>query len=200
VTSAGTNPAPAAAAAGGVPIAVARLTCGPLLSWRPAFEPGLGRSGRGTSTNFTRWDPSEADVAVRGAGGSWSKWTRGCAITAVRVRSSFRVHNKLDPAAGKDGGRGGVSEEEAVAPCTADYSATNGWLSKGCNRLTSGTARNPCFKQAPTHAQRALNADNGRNRCLRWRHASHCRPGHLNPYACNFLSLSIPIGIYACNF
>jgi hypothetical protein len=29
-----------------------------------------------------------------------------------------------------------------------DYVATNGWLSKGCNRLTSGTARNPCFKKA----------------------------------------------------
>jgi hypothetical protein len=39
-------------------------------------------------------------------------------------------------------------EEEAVAPCTRDYVATNGWLSKGCNRLTSGTARNPCFKKA----------------------------------------------------
>jgi hypothetical protein len=50
-------------------------------------------------------------VAVRGAGGSWSRWTRGCAITAVRVRSSFRVHNKLDPAAGKDGGRG-VSQKK----------------------------------------------------------------------------------------
>jgi hypothetical protein len=38
-------------------------------------------------------------------------------------------------------------EEEAVTPCTRDYVATNGWLSKGRNRLTSGTARNPCFKR-----------------------------------------------------
>jgi hypothetical protein len=30
------------------------------------------------------------------------------------------------------------SEEEAVTPCTRDYVATNGWLSKGRNRLTSG--------------------------------------------------------------
>jgi hypothetical protein len=56
-------------------------------------------------------------------------------------------------------------EEEAVTPCTRDYVATNGWLSKGCNRLTSGTARNPCFTKAQQmHAQRALNAKNGRNR------------------------------------
>jgi hypothetical protein len=55
-------------------------------------------------------------------------------------------------------------EEEAVTPCTRDYVATNGWLSKGRNRLTSGTARNPCFKRLKTHAQRALNAKNGRNR------------------------------------
>jgi hypothetical protein len=31
-------------------------------------------------------------------------------------------------------------EEEAVTPCTRDYVATNGWLSKGRNRLTSGTS------------------------------------------------------------
>jgi hypothetical protein len=54
-------------------------------------------------------------------------------------------------------------EEEAVTPCTRDYVAMNGWLSKGRNRLTSGTARNPCFKRLKTHAQRALNAKNGRN-------------------------------------
>jgi hypothetical protein len=41
-----------------------------------------------------------------------------------------------------------LQEEEAVTPCTRDYVATNGWLLKGCNRLTSGTARNPCFKKA----------------------------------------------------
>jgi hypothetical protein len=55
-------------------------------------------------------------------------------------------------------------EKKAVTPCTRDYVATNGWLSKGRNRLTSGTARNPCFKRLKTHAQRALKAKNGRNR------------------------------------
>jgi hypothetical protein len=33
-------------------------------------------------------------------------------------------------------------KEEAVTPCTRDYVEMNGWLSKGCNRLTSGTDRN----------------------------------------------------------
>jgi hypothetical protein len=76
--------------------------------------------------------------------------------------------------------RGAQEEEEAVTPCTRDYVATNGWLSKGRNRLTSGTARNPCFKRLKTHAQRALNAKNGRNRNKRDERAT---PAELPPSA-----------------
>jgi hypothetical protein len=43
-------------------------------------------------------------------------------VRSRRRRSSYTVHTRLR--------------------------ATNGCLSKGCNRLTSGTAMNPCFKKA----------------------------------------------------
>jgi hypothetical protein len=56
----------------------------------------------------------------------------------------MKLVNRKGPAS--DGGP--KEEEEAITPCTRDYVATNGWLSKGSNRLTSGTARNPCFKKA----------------------------------------------------
>jgi hypothetical protein len=39
-------------------------------------------------------------------------------------------------------------EEEAVKPCTRAYVATNGWPTRACNRLTLGTAGNPCFMKA----------------------------------------------------
>jgi hypothetical protein len=46
---------------------------------------------------------------------------------------------------------GGAEKKQlhrAYATTSCDGIATNGWLSKGFNRLTSGTARNPCFKKA----------------------------------------------------
>jgi hypothetical protein len=46
-------------------------------------------------------------------------------------------------------------KKKSVAPCTRDYVAPNGWLSIGCNRLTSGTARTPASEGLKTHAQRA---------------------------------------------
>jgi hypothetical protein len=57
-------------------------------------------------------------------------------------------------------------EEEAVTPCTRDYVATNGWLSKFRNRLASGTARNPCFKQG---SKRTLSFEKSRTAYITYR-------------------------------
>jgi hypothetical protein len=97
------------------------------------------------------------------------------AVTCGWARHPLAPHRVTDPWTDP---KRAWKEEEAVTPCTRDYVATNGWLSKGRNRLTSGTARNPCFKRLKTHAQRALNAKNGRNRSERDERAT---PAELPP-------------------
>lgn len=71
--------------------------------WLPAVL--VKHSGSGTSTNLTRCCCCCCCSRVVpvvcggvGSGGSCSRCTRGCTITAVRLSNSFKLHNRWEPA------------------------------------------------------------------------------------------------------
>jgi hypothetical protein len=92
-----------------------------------------------------------------------------------RRRSSYTVHNRARRSSytvhtrkKKQLHRAHARKEEAVTPCTRDYVATNGWLSKGRNRLTSGHTRE---EEEVLHAKKKKNFKNPLKPCGSCAHA-----------------------------
>jgi hypothetical protein len=71
-----------------------------------------------------------------------------------------------------------MARRRSVTPCSGDYVATNGWLTKGCSREEQGAVVQPHFKRLERNERAEDNKWPPKQRCVRPRTAPNSSKVH----------------------